>query len=356
MTTIQCLDLLKWALTLPIWVHSAIVATIDGAQYTISEASVRTNLQLVDDGGLSNLPDPEIYAGLTHIGAAEDQGERPAEPANQPPILAPISSPVNVPNPPIIAPTTTSPPRKGPFNSNNTALLPLVSKFMQKTTSLESELKDTRKTLGTAIITLVGRVKNLEGALKKRKRKLIIFDSDDDAERLKDEGLDGAAERLHAQEQAELERQQEELLWQDELLACQLYQDFDIPAQQKKRHQEVQAAVMHYTDDGWITIMGKIQANEELSRTLIDDELLRNAEKQEILMLKHKMCLKYASDEEDDSDCDTLVPFYAVVDWELLPTGLGTINVIYRKDNSLKYFTSLREILHLVTREDLMTI
>ncbi|GKA91242.1 hypothetical protein Tco_0813112 [Tanacetum coccineum] len=71
---------------------------------------------------------------------------------------------------------------------------------------------------------------------------------------------------------------------------------------------------------------------------------------------EHKMCLKYASDEEDDSDSDTLVPFYAVVDWELLPTGLGTINVIYRKDNSLKYFTSLREILHLVTREDLMTI
>ncbi|GKG58387.1 hypothetical protein Tco_0592166, partial [Tanacetum coccineum] len=48
----------------------------------------------------------------------------------------------------------------------------------------------------------------------------------------------------------------------------------------------------------------------------------------------HKMCLKYASDEEDDSDCDTLVPFYAIVNWELLPTGLGTIHVIYRKDNS----------------------
>ncbi|GKE58171.1 hypothetical protein Tco_1497356, partial [Tanacetum coccineum] len=46
----------------------AIVATIDGAQYTISEASIRSNLQLADEGGLSNLPDPEIYAGLTHIG------------------------------------------------------------------------------------------------------------------------------------------------------------------------------------------------------------------------------------------------------------------------------------------------
>ncbi|GJZ15433.1 hypothetical protein Tco_0551110 [Tanacetum coccineum] len=41
---------------------------------------------------------------------------------------------------------------------------------------------------------------------------------------------------------------------------------------------------------------------------------------------------------------------------KLLPTGLGSINVFYKKDNSRKCFTSLREILHLVTRADLMTI
>ncbi|GJS69484.1 hypothetical protein Tco_0702325 [Tanacetum coccineum] len=52
----------------------------------------------------------------------------------------------------------------------------------------------------------------------------------------------------------------------------------------------------------------------------------------------------------------TPVHLYAVVDWELLPTGLGSINAIYRLKNSRKYFTSLREILHLVTRTDLMTI
>ncbi|GKA80949.1 putative ribonuclease H-like domain-containing protein, partial [Tanacetum coccineum] len=70
----------------------------------------------------------------------------------------------------------------------------------------------------------------------------------------------------------------------------------------------------------------------------------------------HKMCLKYASDADYASDDDTPVNLHAVVDWELLPTGLGWINVIYRKDNSRKCFTSLREILHLVTRADLMTI
>ncbi|GJZ17365.1 putative ribonuclease H-like domain-containing protein [Tanacetum coccineum] len=71
---------------------------------------------------------------------------------------------------------------------------------------------------------------------------------------------------------------------------------------------------------------------------------------------EHKMCLKYESDADSASDNDTPVNLHAVVDWELLPTGLGWINVIYRKDNSRKCFTSLREILHLVTRADLMTI
>ncbi|GJW52832.1 hypothetical protein Tco_0096917 [Tanacetum coccineum] len=59
---------------------------------------------------------------------------------------------------------------------------------------------------------------------------------------------------------------------------------------------------------------------------------------------------------DTSSDDDTPVNLHAVVDWELLPTGLGWINVIYRKDNSRKCFTSLREILHMVTRAYLMTI
>ncbi|GJZ53400.1 putative ribonuclease H-like domain-containing protein [Tanacetum coccineum] len=62
---------------------------------------------------------------------------------------------------------------------------------------------------------------------------------------------------------------------------------------------------------------------------------------------EHKVCLKYAFDADFAYDDDTPVNLYVVVDWELLPTGLGSINVFYRLDNSRKYFTSLREILHL---------
>ncbi|GJW47398.1 hypothetical protein Tco_0079044 [Tanacetum coccineum] len=63
----------------------------------------------------------------------------------------------------------------------------------------------------------------------------------------------------------------------------------------------------------------------------------------------------YASDEMMILSLRHSCSFYCIVNWEIIATGLGTINVIYRKDNSLKYFTSLQEILHLVTREDLMT-
>ncbi|GKA73400.1 hypothetical protein Tco_0779702, partial [Tanacetum coccineum] len=281
-----------------------------------------------------------------------------------------------------------------------------------------------------------------------------------------------ATERLHTQDQTELERQQEELLLQDELLARQLDQDFDIPAQQKKRQQEIaeqkakarrdrpmsqaeqrdfmrtfvknQSSAIY--NKGWtMTYVKSLSADrlkevferlqshlltltqqdftraskrlgdefgqpsskrpkpaevEATSAAMEDtgaqlpipsedvqtskesrvvEEKVESSErtprKRKFVARKglhisrstipietgdpdteHKLCLKYASDEEDDSDCDTLDLFYAVVDWELFPTGLGTINAIYRKDNSIKYFTSLREILHLVTREDLMTI
>ncbi|GJX07435.1 hypothetical protein Tco_0195367 [Tanacetum coccineum] len=71
---------------------------------------------------------------------------------------------------------------------------------------------------------------------------------------------------------------------------------------------------------------------------------------------ENKMCIKYASDVDSASDDDTPVNLFVVIDWELLSTGLGYINVFYRKDNSCKCFTSLREILHLVTRVELMTI
>ncbi|GJV22714.1 putative ribonuclease H-like domain-containing protein [Tanacetum coccineum] len=45
-----------------------LVASIDSKEYTITEASVRSKLQLVDATGIHNLSDAEIYAGLATLG------------------------------------------------------------------------------------------------------------------------------------------------------------------------------------------------------------------------------------------------------------------------------------------------
>ncbi|GKE39343.1 hypothetical protein Tco_1462748, partial [Tanacetum coccineum] len=47
---------------------TAIIATIDATPYTITEDSVRSKLQLADDGGIDDLSIVEIYSGMDNIG------------------------------------------------------------------------------------------------------------------------------------------------------------------------------------------------------------------------------------------------------------------------------------------------
>ncbi|GJW11754.1 putative ribonuclease H-like domain-containing protein, partial [Tanacetum coccineum] len=94
-----------------------LVASIDSKEYIITEASVRSKLQLADATGIHNLSDAEIYAGLATLGyvtegdivpllpamlagAAVDQGEgsaQPAEPHHTP--VDPIPSTSHSPHP-----------------------------------------------------------------------------------------------------------------------------------------------------------------------------------------------------------------------------------------------------------------
>ncbi|GJT55501.1 hypothetical protein Tco_0990555 [Tanacetum coccineum] len=55
-----------------------LVASIDSKEYTITEASVRSKLQLADATGIHNLSDAEIYAGLATLGY-EDPADYPAD-------------------------------------------------------------------------------------------------------------------------------------------------------------------------------------------------------------------------------------------------------------------------------------
>ncbi|GKB66987.1 hypothetical protein Tco_0928399 [Tanacetum coccineum] len=106
-----------------------LVASINSKEYIITEASVKSKLQLADATGIHNLSDAEIYAVVTTLeeyvpcsllklaGAAVDQGEgsaQPAEPHHTP--VDPISSTSQPPiqSPPHPSPLPHSPPHSPP--------------------------------------------------------------------------------------------------------------------------------------------------------------------------------------------------------------------------------------------------
>ncbi|GKE12218.1 hypothetical protein Tco_1415769, partial [Tanacetum coccineum] len=185
-----------------------LVASVDNKEYTITEASIRSQLQLADATGEHVPLLPAMLAGR-----AEDQGEGsaiPAEPHHTPIDLISSTSQPSIPS------TTEephlSPPRiidrqdtkgwtvvtfmslhSGPMKHLSLKvthqevlrtvckeLMAIVPKMVTKIDSLEKELKETKQTLGNAVLTLVKKVKSLEVALKRMSNRVILSDSEDE--------------------------------------------------------------------------------------------------------------------------------------------------------------------------------
>nr|GEU34946.1 hypothetical protein [Tanacetum cinerariifolium] len=64
--------------------------------------------------------------------------------------------------------------------------------------------------------------------------------------------------------------------------------------------------------------------------------------------------IKVVSDEYSEDEAPLL--WSALVGWEVITTPLGDINALYRIDRSTKHFTTLRQILHMVDRQDLVKL
>ncbi|GJS65681.1 hypothetical protein Tco_0680245 [Tanacetum coccineum] len=62
-----------------------------------------------------------------------------------------------------------------------------------------------------------------------------------------------------------------------------------------------------------------------------------------------KTFIKFVSDEAP-------ILWSALAGWEVISTPLGEINALYRSNQSTKHFTTLREILHMVDRQDLLKL
>ncbi|GKA39883.1 putative ribonuclease H-like domain-containing protein [Tanacetum coccineum] len=181
-------------------------ASIDNKPYTITVTCVRSKLHLADATGISNLPDADIYAGLATLGEQLKLKVRDQQSQLDPnPPYEVTSTGVEVEHK--RATTTTSGLDAGLdsgninetlLRSNETLLqeghtsrnvedsmklhelMVLVPKLEFRINSLEKELKGTKQTFGNAILTLVKKVKSLEVALKRKSKKVIVSESEDE--------------------------------------------------------------------------------------------------------------------------------------------------------------------------------
>ncbi|GJW80992.1 hypothetical protein Tco_0144967 [Tanacetum coccineum] len=290
-----------------------VVSSIDNKEYTITEASVRSKLQLADAAGISNLPDAEIFDGLATLGgyageyvpllpamlagAAEDQERAASEKdylwesgshssrkdevsgssleKKDKESVSLVRESMKEKDTDFVTPTKTSALGEvqeqdiSPTTLEATKSLSQV--ISQKAKSTDKGIRYKRKT----------RSKSIE--------KDISTDLDADIEvnpgsedlNTGNEDFNTATKRTKAQIQqeevglAEAMRlqalQEEEAARQvhlDAFLAKRISGEEELSEQQKKRKVEVQEVAQFYIEEDWDTIRAKLEANAELTKSL----------------------------------------------------------------------------------------
>ncbi|GJX36283.1 putative ribonuclease H-like domain-containing protein, partial [Tanacetum coccineum] len=192
-----------------------------------------------------------------------------------------------------------------------------------------------------------------------------------------------AAKKLHDEEQAQVDRQRTKL--------------------NKRRQQEVLASAMYYTEAPWINIMAQVEANASLFQALTkakvesftDAQLKGEFEKIQKALANTQVqafrrTLKRTGPELEEPSSKqqksieapfhligfkmqmikTFIKVFLMMDstdeppilgsasllLEVISTLLGEINALYRSNQSTKHFTTIREILHMVDRQDLLKL
>ncbi|GJZ73004.1 hypothetical protein Tco_0637150 [Tanacetum coccineum] len=204
-------------------------ATVDGKEFTITEASVRRHLQLADADGISVLPNTEIFDQLTLMGyvltddkltfqkAEEGEGSgNPSEP-QPPPFTAQPTQEEPIPNIESSSPQKTQSPRqalnkdielpqtsvpipyvpdeaihqerlqcaKRPWRASAQTRFKRESKLSCDSPlrgALEIDLRQTKKVYGIAYTKLIMKVKKLDKTVKisqaRRRAKIMVSDDD----------------------------------------------------------------------------------------------------------------------------------------------------------------------------------
>ncbi|GJX34106.1 ribonuclease H-like domain-containing protein [Tanacetum coccineum] len=159
---------------------SQLNATIDSIEYTITEESVRRQLQLADASGLTCQSQPSATPPPT---------TPPPQPSSvqltsSPPPIQPVqpTPPITFSSPPITTiPDTqpTHPPSPQIPSPLHNETEDLVSRLESRVESLEKELSDTKQTLGTAVLKLIKKVTKLENKLRQKRKRKETEDEED---------------------------------------------------------------------------------------------------------------------------------------------------------------------------------
>ncbi|GJS96030.1 hypothetical protein Tco_0802998, partial [Tanacetum coccineum] len=129
-------------------------------------------------------------------------------------------------------------------------LLQLVPKLITKVDSLEKELKQTKLTMGKAIVKLVKKSKRTKKQIREEQTSLAEI------------------VRLQAQEEAENARKAEQQR-HDALIAKRVQDELELFETQKNRMAQVQEAAKYYTEEDWDSVRAKLEANKDLSSKVL---------------------------------------------------------------------------------------
>ncbi|GJW24613.1 putative ribonuclease H-like domain-containing protein [Tanacetum coccineum] len=153
--------------------------TVDGKEFTITEASVRRHLQLADVDGISVLPTTKFFDQLSLMGGSPRCQEAMGGSIAQ-------TRSVRAPPPPCDSPL----PRVHTLGSDEGSmtlqeLMVLCTTLSKKVESLEADLKQTKQVYGASYTRLIMKVKKLENTVKtshsKRRAKIVVLDDEEDS-------------------------------------------------------------------------------------------------------------------------------------------------------------------------------
>ncbi|GKD14713.1 hypothetical protein Tco_1199120 [Tanacetum coccineum] len=166
-----------------------LTTTIDGQVKTITEASLRRHLKLEDNGGVTTLPNSEIFEQLALMGYVTDSDKLTFQ--KVPPSTS--QTPNTQPTPD--AEEAVPMPHESPLHNVHSLgrdegslslneLTDLCTSLFKKVEGLESELKQMKQEYSTALTKLILRVKKLEQKVKttkdRRRARIVLSEDEED--------------------------------------------------------------------------------------------------------------------------------------------------------------------------------